>query len=108
MQKRKVGILHKLRDGVEYIFNSRYSGTGLYLSVLYLQEEAAHAAQTFFRSRGLSFIAAITMMVSVYQYCATLAYLERGYKAYGGECLVALVSGALAYRAVSWWADERR
>ncbi len=107
-QKRKAGILHKLRDGMEYIFNSRYSGAGSYLSVLYLQEETAHAAQTFLRSRGLSFIAAITMTVSVYQYCAILAYLERGYKAYGGECLVALASRVLTYRAVSWWADERR
>ena len=37
------------------------------------------------------------VMISVYMWLAPLAYLERGYVAYGGECLAAVLAGVSVF-----------
>jgi len=79
----------------------------LHMSMLQIRDKLAQAGKRIFRNRAAVMAVSAVMTAGVYRCCAALAYLERGYRAYGGECLVALAAGALTYRAISRWARER-
>ena len=107
-QKREVDILHKMRKRMECILGSRDPGAELRMSILHLQEKAVHAAKTLFKSVAPVILVSAVMTMIVYQYCAILAYMERGYKACGGEYLAAMEAGVLTYKLLSWWGKEGR
>ncbi len=104
----KMGVLCKMRDKMERVFFGKDSETGLHMPVLQMRDTMAKAAKRLFRSRAAVIVVSAVMMTGVYRFCAVLAYLERGYKAYGGECLAAMAAGVLTYKAVSYWANEGR
>lgn len=96
--------LHGLQDGVERIVQGKAPKTGIHLALLPVWPKMAQAAKWFLGSRAAAPILSAAMTGCVYQYCAVLAYIERGGKtAYGGECLAALAAGFLVWKMVSVW-----
>lgn len=53
-----------------------------------------------------STVLAVALAISCYLFFSGLAFLERGYTAYGGECLAPLVIGWLAYRIMEGGEDR--
>lgn len=64
----------------------RTGGSGGFMSTM------KHTRQTLRR-----LVAAVWVTAATYIWLAPLAYLERGYEAYGGECLVAVLAGVVTY-----------
>lgn len=102
-------ILHKVRSELECILSGRDRAAGLHLPLLQARDPVVQAAKRCLRSRAAPPLLSAAMTVSVYCYCAPLAYIERGGKtAYGGEYLVALTAGFFTYQLCKRWSEEEK
>ena len=70
----------------------------VYMSLVCRQYKARKIGQAIIRLSS-----AMWMTIATYMWLAPLAYLERGYMAYGGECLVAVLVGMVTYYSVRRW-----
>lgn len=88
-----------VRLGVECILPGG-DRRGIQVSLLPAWDKVARAAKRAVGSRAAAPIMSAAMTGAVYRYCAALAWIERGGKtAYGGECLAALMAGAVTFAA---------
>ena len=102
-------ILHEVWPELERIRPGRDRAAGVSLSLLQARDQVVQAAGQFLGSRTAPPVLSAAMAVSIYGYCAPLAYIEReGKTAYGGECLAALAAGFFIWQAVSQWGRRRR
>lgn len=104
---KKAGM-YKVRLGMECILPGGDRG-GIQVSLLPSWDQVARAAGRAAGSRAAAPIMSAAMTGAVYRYCAALAWIERGGKtAYGGECLAALMAGAVTFAAVRSWSDAKK
>lgn len=100
--KRPLGDLPKVRISMECITTGRGAEERLYMPVVHVRRRRKQEkTQTAGRFYGLiHIILSIMMVAAIYLILSPYAYIERGYQAYGGECIAALAAGLITYQVL--------
>lgn len=100
---KKAGV-RRVRVGLERVFPVEGLGAGIPVPGLPPRFPVERALERVLGSRAGAAALSAAMTAAAYRYCAALALIERGGKvAYGGECLVALLTGAVTWKAARWY-----
>lgn len=94
-KRRTLGYLPEVRFALECIVTGREDET-LYMPVVRVRRRRQSKRETERTGRIYGFLRitlSVLMSLAVYMFLAPLAYLERGYMAYGGECIIAVIAG---------------
>lgn len=98
-KRRTLGDLPEVRIALECIVTGR-EDEALYMPVVRVRRRRKNKRKTERTGRIYGFLQvtlSVLMSVAVYTFLAPLAYIERGYTAYGGECIVAAVAGIAVF-----------
>ena len=98
-KRRTLGSLPEVRIALECIVTGREDET-LYMPVVRVRRRRQSKRKTERTGRIYGFLRvtlSVLMSVAVYAILAPLAYMERGYEAYGGECIVAFIAGIAVF-----------
>lgn len=98
-KRRTLGSLPEVRIALECIVTGREDET-LYMPVVRIRRRRQSKRNVERTGRIYGFLRitlSVLMSVATYMFLAPLAYLERGYVAYGGECIVAVIAGIAVF-----------
>ncbi|CUP47599.1 hypothetical protein [Hungatella hathewayi] len=98
-KRRTLGGLPEVRIALECIVTGREDET-LYMPVVCVRRRRKSKRKAERTGRVYGFLRvtlSVLMSTAVYTFLAPLAYLERGYVAYGGECIVAIMAGIAVF-----------
>ena len=98
-KRRTLGDLPEVRIALERISTGRGDET-LYMPVVRVRRRRKNKRETERTGRVYGFlqvILSVFMSAAIYMFLAPLAYIERGYMAYGGECFAAAAAGIITY-----------
>lgn len=97
--ERKERGMQEVRVTLECVYPRRITGWRIYLPTVQVRHKGKSRKRWAHRVRvelGMV-LQALAMAVCSYHVLAYMAYSERGYHAYGGECLAAVVFGVCMY-----------
>ncbi len=104
---KEAGMRH-MRVGLGRVRPVQGQGEGIRLPGLPPRVSVERALERVLGSRAGAAALSAAVTMAAYRHCAALAVIERGGKAaYGGECLVALWAGAVAWGVARWWAGRK-
>lgn len=98
-KRRTLGGLPEVRIALERIVTGREDET-LYMPVVRVRRRRQSKRRTERTGWIYGFLRvtlSVLMSVATYMFLAPLACLERGYMAYGGECIIAAIAGIAVF-----------